>query len=189
MRAIILLGCTFVLLWPVHAAASLIQPDIGAGWGVPSTSVVAAKLGRDDAVRKGRGGAEAIAAKPLIHHTTKYQAKQANARSDRWQSGKFGPGKDMIFSDTRRKGLSLVGQIQLLSPPVGPFSTQSSWNFGVVQVIAAVVVAILGLTTIGLLAGRQPARYRSCKRGPYTRPAHSPHARRLLRESCPPPLC
>ena len=145
---------------------------------------VAKKRGRAELVRKGRGAD----AKPVAHHSVKHYA-QRPAGVDRLDAGKWGMEKGLIFSDSHRKGISLIGQIQLLPPPDGPYSAPSPWNFGVVRVIAAGVVGALGLTTIGLLATHKPVRYRRRKRGPYTRPAHSPHARRWLRESCPQPLC
>ena len=184
MRAFLLLGCMFLLTWPVQGAASVIQPDIGANWQVPDPGSVAKKRGRAELIRKGRGAD----AKPVAHHSVKHYA-QRPAGVDRLDAGKWGMEKGLIFSDSHRKGISLIGQIQLLPPPDGPYSAPSPWNFGVVRVIAAVVVGVLGLTTIGLLAAHKPVRYRRRKRGPYTRPAHSPHARRWLRESCPQPLC
>ena len=184
MRAFLLLGCMFFLTWPVQGVASVIHPDIGAGWQVPDPSYAAKKRGRAELVWKGRGADS----KPVAHHSVKQYAQQP-AGVDRLDVGKWGLEKGLIFSDNHRKGISLIGQIQLLPPADGSFSVPSQWNFGVGRVIAAVVVGVLGLTTIGLLAAHKPVRYRRRKRGPYTRPAHSPHARRWLRESCLRPLC
>jgi len=184
MRAFLLIGCVLLLTWPEQAAAYLIQPDNGAGWQVPDPGARTAKRGRAEIIRKGRG----TDFKPAVHHSIKHYRKLTTG-DDRLDVGKWGLEKGLVFSDSARTQVSLIGQIQLLPPMPGPFAEPSPWNFGVVRVIAAVVVGALGLTTIGLLAAQKPFRPRRRKRGPYTRPAHSSYARRWLRGSCPQPLC
>lgn len=184
MRAFLLLGCVFFLTWPVQGVAAVIHPDIGASWQVPDPGSAAKKRGRSELLRQGRGADS----QPVARHLVKHYAQQ-HVGVVRLDVGKWGMEKGLIFSDSHRKGMSLTGQIQLLPPADGSFSVPSPWNYGVVRVLAEVIVGVLGLTTIGLLAAHKPVRYRRRKRGPYTRPAHSPHARRWLRESCLRPLC
>lgn len=106
MRAFLLLGCMFFLTWPVQGVASVIQPDIGASWQVPDPGSAEKKRGRAELLWQGRGADS----KPAARHSVKHYAQQ-HAGVDRLDVGKWGMEKGLIFSDSHRKGISLISQI------------------------------------------------------------------------------
>lgn len=191
MRVLTIVGFLFWLLWPLQATATVVSPDMGTEWMQVLDADAFYKRGRGESPAQARGragpqiaseaeqGGWIPAARIPPQAEPKHQGKTRDMSGMKLAGGTHGPRKAHVWMEPERKGLSLVGQIQLVSAP-RPLAASAPAQVGFLSMVAGVLAIILGLTmaVAGYLASAQDARIETAvKRGPHARAALRPYAR------------
>jgi hypothetical protein len=191
MRLVTIAGILFAALWPLQGAATVVSPDMGADWMQALDTDASYKRGRDESSLRARGRAGPVtatetqpggwipAARTLTQASPKHQGKSQETQGPVTAGGKHGPQKALAWIEPERKGLSLVGQIQMVSAPRSHAAPPRA-QVGPIPLFEGGLAIMIALTMVAAgyrAAARDARKEKAFKRGPHTRAAQMPYVR------------